>query len=47
MFPEPLDGRVLVVVGVKPLPLLQVEGSLGEGGEGVLGLGLGGWGERV
>merc|ERR1719423_409952 len=29
MFPEPLDRLWFVIVGVKPLPLFQVEGSLG------------------
>merc|ERR1712029_1131272 len=29
MFPEPLDRLRFIIVGVKPLPLFQVEGSLG------------------
>merc|ERR1712032_886150 len=40
VFPEPLDGVILVVVGVEPLPFLQVKGALGKSCKRVLGLGL-------
>merc|ERR1712210_104918 len=40
VFPEPLDGVILVVVGVEPLPFLQVKGALGKSCKRVLGLRL-------
>merc|ERR1712133_190857 len=40
MFREPLDALVLVIVGIKPLPLLKIESSFGHIGKRILLLGL-------
>merc|ERR1712115_71079 len=36
LFPEVRDALFLVVVGVKPLDIIEIEVALGHGGEGVL-----------